>query len=114
MAPGFRKRPAYAVIAVALVLILVPLGLTTAQTAREQVWLQRADTAAQAWAAQRGYALQDVSFDGPDLDIDIEGTGPGPPSSQLLARLRGQLPAGTPVVVNTINGGLVPIGRVPA
>jgi len=33
---------------------------------------------------------------------------------KLLARLRGQLPAGTPVVVNTINGGLVPIGRVPA
>src|SRR5215469_3155611 len=79
--PGFRKRPAYAVIAVALVLILVPLGLTTAQTAREQVWLQHADTAAQAWAAQRGYALQDVSFDGPNLEVDIEGTGPGPPSS---------------------------------
>jgi uncharacterized hydrophobic protein (TIGR00271 family) len=113
-AAGFRKRPAYAVIAAALVLILVPLGLTTAQTAREQVWLQQAATAAQAWAAQSGYALQDVSFDGPDLDVDIQGTGPGPPSSKLLARLRGQLPAGTPVVVNTINGGLVPIGRVPA
>jgi hypothetical protein len=55
-----------------------------------------------------------VSFDGPDLDVDIVGTGPGPPSSQLLARLRGQLPAGTPVVVNTISGGLTPIGRVPA
>jgi hypothetical protein len=55
-----------------------------------------------------------VSFDGPDLDVDIEGTGPGPPGSLLLARLRGQLPAGMPVVVNTINGGLVPIGRVPA
>ena len=114
MAPGFRKRPAYAVIAVALGLILVPLGLTTAQTAREQVWLQHAHTVAQAWVAQRGYALQDVSFNGPDLDVDIEGTGPGPPGSQLLARLRGQLPAGTPVVVNTINGGLVLIGRVPA
>ena len=113
-APGFRKRPAYAVIAVALVLILVPLGLTTAQTAREQVWLQHADTAAQAWAAQRGYVLQDVSFDGPNLEVDIQGSGPGPPSSHLLARLRGQLSAGTPVVVNTINGGLVPIGRVPA
>ena len=113
-APGFRKRPAYAVIVAALVLILVPLGLTTVQTAREQVWLQQAATAAQAWAARSGYALQDVSFDGLDLEVDIEGTGPGPPGSQLLARLRGQLPAGTPVVVNTINGGLVRIGRVPA
>ena len=59
-------------------------------------------------------AGQNVSFDGPDLDVDIEGTGPGPPASLLLARLRGQLPAGMPVVVNTINGRLLPIGRVPA
>ena len=68
-APGFRKRPAYAVIVVALVLIFVPLGLTTAQTAREQVWLQQAATAAQAWVAQSRYALQDVSFDGQDLGL---------------------------------------------
>ncbi len=113
-APGFRKRPAYVVIAVSLVLILVPLGLTTAQTAREQLWLSRASAAAEAWTAERGYVLRDVSFDGPDLHVMIEGTGPEPSSSQLLGQLRGQLPAGMPVVVNTVTGGLVLIGRVPA
>ena len=113
-APGFRKRPAYAVIVASLVLILVPLGLTTAQTAREQLWLRRASTAAEAWTANRGYVLQDVSFEGPDLHIMIEGSGPEPPSSQLLGQLRGQLPSGTPVVVNTVTGGLISIGRVPA
>ncbi len=112
-APGFRKRPAYVVIAASLVLILVPLGLTTAQTAREQLWLKRASTAAAAWAAKRGYVLQDVSFEGSDLHIVIEGSGPEPPSSQLLGQLRGHLPSGTPVVVNTIAGGLISIGRVP-
>jgi uncharacterized hydrophobic protein (TIGR00271 family) len=111
---GFRRRPAYAVIAASLVLIVVPLGLTTMQTAREQVWLDRASTAASSWAAQGGYALTDVSFDGPQLDVLIEGTGPSPPGSQLLAQLRDQVPAGTPVVVSTINGGMLPIGRVPA
>jgi len=35
------------------------------------------------------------------------------PSSRLLGQLRGQLPAGMPVVVNTVTGGLVLIGRVP-
>jgi len=112
--PSFRKRGAYVVIAAALVLILVPLGLTTAQTAREQVWLRRASTVAGAWAAEGGYALEDVSFEGSDLYVAIEGSGPRPSSSQLLARLHGQLPPGTPVIVHAMTGGLVPIGRVSA
>jgi hypothetical protein len=111
---GIRRRSAYAVIAASLVLIVVPLGITTTQTAREQVWLDQASTAAGSWAAQRGYALMDVSFDGPELDVVIEGTGPSPPGSQLLAQLRGQVPAGTPVLVSSINGRLMPVGRVPA
>lgn len=73
-----RKRGAYLVIAAALVLILLPLGLTAAQTAREQVWLRRASTVASAWAAQRGYALEDVNFEGSDLYVAIEGSGPRP------------------------------------
>jgi uncharacterized hydrophobic protein (TIGR00271 family) len=112
-APGFRKRPAYVVIAVSLALILVPLVLTTAQTAREQLWLRRASAAAQAWTAGRGYVLQDVSFEGPDLHVMVEGSGPVPSGSLLLGELRGQLPAGMPVVVNTVTGGLISIGRVP-
>ncbi len=113
-APSFHQRRAYAVIAVSLVLILLPLSLTTAQTAREQLWLTRASATAEAWTAGRGYVLQDVSFEGSDLLVKIEGSGPEPPSSQLLDQLRGQLPAGTPVVVNTVGGDLVSIGRVPA
>jgi len=110
---GFRRRGAYAVVAFCLVLILVPLTLTTAQVAREQTWLKRASQAAAPWAGQRGYALEDVSFEGSELNVAIEGSGPPPPGSQLLARLRGQLPAGTPVVVNSTTGGLQPIGHVP-
>ena len=111
--PGFRRRAAYAVIAACLALILIPLGLTTAQVAREQIWLERASQAAGPWAGQRGYALEDVSFEGSELNIAIEGSGPQPSGSQLLARLRGQLPAGTPVVVDSTTGGLLPIGHVP-
>ena len=43
--------------------ILVPLGVTTAQTAREQLWLDRASAVARAWATEHRYALQDVKFD---------------------------------------------------
>lgn len=66
-----------------------------------------------AWAGQRGYALEDVSFEGSELNVAIEGSGPQPTGSPLVARLRGQLPADTPVVVNTITGRLLSIGRVP-
>jgi hypothetical protein len=94
--------------------ILVPLGLTTAQTAREQASLTQASAAARPWAAEYGYKLLDVRFEGPDLEVAIEGIGPQPPGRRLLIRLRGQVPAGTPVVVDTIAGELVPIGLVPA
>lgn len=112
-AAAFRKRGAYAVIAAFAAGILVLLGLTTAQTAREQTALTRASAAARPWAAAYGYKLLDVRFDGPDLEVAIEGTGPPPPGRRLLARLRGQVPAGTPVVVDTIAGGQAPIGLVP-
>jgi uncharacterized hydrophobic protein (TIGR00271 family) len=111
--PGFHRRRAYAVIAGCLALILIPLALTTTQVAREQVWLTQASEVAGPWAGQSGYALEDVSFDGADLNVAIEGSGPQPPGSELLSRLRGQVPAGTPVVVNSTTGGLLPIGDVP-
>jgi uncharacterized hydrophobic protein (TIGR00271 family) len=109
---GFRRRGAYLVVAASVVAILVPLGLTTAQTAREQSSLNQASAAARPWAAEYGYKVLDVRFEGPDLEVVIEGTGPQPPGPPLLARLRGHVPAGTPVVVETIVGGLVRIGHV--
>src|SRR5215472_4407382 len=112
--PDFRRSTAYAVIAASLALILVPLGVTTAQTAREQLWLDRASAVARAWATEHRYALQDVKFEGSQLNVVIEGAGPNPPSAQLLKRLRGQLPGGTAVVLDTINGRMVLIGRVPS
>ena len=112
--PSFRHRPAYLVIAVSLVLILIPLGITTSQVAREQAWLSHASAVAAPWARAHGYALQDVSFEGSALYVTIEGTGLLPPSPELLSRLRGRLPTGTPVIISTIEGVQVPIGRVPA
>jgi uncharacterized hydrophobic protein (TIGR00271 family) len=113
-AAGFRPRGAYVVIAAFVAAVLVPLGLSTARAAREQAALTQAAVAARPWAAEYGYALRDVRFEGPDLDLVIEGTGPEPPGGRLLALLRGQVPAGTPVVLDTIAGGLVPIGDVPS
>jgi uncharacterized membrane protein len=113
-APGFRRGPAYAVIAMSLLLILVPLGITTTRIAQEQAWLDRAAAIARPWAAASHYTMDDVSFEGSRLDVAIEGTGPGPPTAPLLRALRDQLPPGTDVVVDTINGSRVLIGQVPS
>jgi uncharacterized membrane protein len=111
--PGFHRGPAYAVIAISLLLILVPLGITTAATAREQIWLDRASAIARAWGAADHYALEDVSFQGSQLNVVVEGTGRGPPTARLLRMLHDQLPSGTAVVLDTLNGSRVLIGRVP-
>jgi uncharacterized hydrophobic protein (TIGR00271 family) len=113
-APGFRMGPAYMAIGASLLLILIPLAITTTQTAREQQWLDRASAAADPWAAASGYTLSDVNYEGSVLYVTVEGTGTLPPGSELLARLRGQLPTGTPVVIETIEGAKLPIGDVPA
>ncbi|HYK28486.1 MAG TPA: TIGR00341 family protein [Streptosporangiaceae bacterium] len=112
--PGFRRGPAYVVIAMSLLLILVPLVFTTTQAAREQVWLDRALAIARPWAARRHYTLDDVKFEGSQLHVVIEGTGPGPSAAQLLRLLHDRLPAGTAVVLDTVHGSKVLIGHVPA
>jgi len=97
-----------------LLLILVPLVFTTTQAAREQVWLDRALAIARPWAARRHYTLDDVKFEGSQLHVVIEGTGPGPSAAQLLRLLHDRLPAGTAVVLDTVHGSKVLIGHVPA
>jgi hypothetical protein len=80
--------------------------------AQEQIWLDRAAAIARAWAAGH-YALEDVNFQGSQLHVMVEGTGPGPSTTQLLRMLHDQLPYGTAVVLDTINGSRLLIGHVP-
>lgn len=112
-APGFHKRRAYLVIVASLVAILVPLGIATANVVRLQLWQGRASTVAGAWASDYGYALLDVEFRGSDLVVVVEGTGSPPPTGELLELLRGDVPGGTTVIVNSVTGRRGEAGKVP-
>jgi uncharacterized hydrophobic protein (TIGR00271 family) len=110
---GFRKRRAYAVIVISLVVIAVPLTVTTVRTVLGELWQSRASSVAKQWAGDHGYDALQVGFEGSNLVVLIEGTGPPPPNGELLQLLRGQVPGGTPVVVNTIAGREAKVGEVP-
>jgi uncharacterized hydrophobic protein (TIGR00271 family) len=112
-------------IAISLIPPLAVVGITGAdgdwndalgafQSGREQIWLDRAAATARGWAADGHYAFDGVSFQGSQLNVVVEGSGPGPSTGQLLRRLRHQLPPGTAVVLDTINGMRVLIGHVPS
>ena len=111
--PGFRTRRAYAVIAVSLVLIVVPLTVTTARTVLGHLWQSRASSVAEGWAGDHGYELLKVGYEGANLVVLIEGIRPSPPRDELLERLRGEVPAGTPVILNAVIGQRALVGRVP-
>jgi uncharacterized hydrophobic protein (TIGR00341 family) len=112
-APGFRRRRAYAVIGAATALILAPLAVTTIRIAEVETWRSHAAEVARQWAEPTGYRVIAVDFRGDDLVVVIEGQGSNPPVDELSPMLEGQVPAGTPVIVNTVTGGELDAGSVP-
>ncbi len=111
--PGFRRRRAYVAIAVAILAILVPLVIATRETVREERWKSRAAKAATTWAGSGGYRLIQVDYEGQDLVVLIEGDGAAPDPAALLSDLIGQVPGGTPLIVNSVSGNRIEAGRVP-
>jgi uncharacterized hydrophobic protein (TIGR00341 family) len=103
-APTFRHRRAYLTLAVAVVVILIPLVVTTRQTLELQSRQTSAQSIAQAWANEQGEILAKVEFHGSELLVVVEGPQPPTGTDELLAELRAVLPAGTPVVLNYVAG----------
>lgn len=112
--PGFRRRRAYIAISVSLVVILVPLVVTTARTVLVQVWKGRTAEVARAWVAPTDYDVIGVEIRGSNLVVVIEGNGAQPPVADLLERLMGEVPSGMRVLVNQVSGTVIDAGPVPA
>ncbi len=110
--PGFRRRPVYAVVAVAGLVVVAALAVVTYRTVELNDRLHAADRVGKAWARENGERLLTARFAGETLVFVVEGDGDGSRDPALTGLLRGELPAGTPVVVNRVPGSRREIGDV--
>jgi hypothetical protein len=65
-----------------------------------------------AWAEDNGERLLGVRFDGDALVLIVEDSTDGAGDAELTELLRGEIPTGTPVVVNRVAGRRASIGQV--
>jgi uncharacterized hydrophobic protein (TIGR00271 family) len=106
-------RHAYAVVALASIVVVAGLALTTYRT----VELSNSQAAAKRvgirWADQHGERLIATRFQGDTLVLVVEGNTAGSQDRDLLKLLAGAVPSGTPIVVNRIAGSRDEVGDVP-
>jgi uncharacterized hydrophobic protein (TIGR00271 family) len=102
--PSFHRRPVYAVVAAAGIVIVAALGVLTFRTVQLANRQAAATSVGSAWARDNGERLVLTRFDGDRLTVIVEGDSDGAQDRQLPQLLRGKLPDGTPVVVNRVPG----------
>jgi uncharacterized hydrophobic protein (TIGR00271 family) len=91
MSPRAR-RGAFALIAVAVALICIPLGALTYRSITQAQEVATAASATQAWIGARAYDVDAVAIeDDQTIRITVSGQGELAPASQLVARITTQL-----------------------
>jgi uncharacterized hydrophobic protein (TIGR00271 family) len=110
--PAFRSRPVYSVVALASVLVVAALSLATYRTVQLSDWRDAAARVGTDWARDHDERLVLTRFDGDTLVFVVEGMTDGAQDRLLPGLLRGEVPSGTPVVVNRVAGRRAAAGEV--
>jgi uncharacterized hydrophobic protein (TIGR00271 family) len=92
------RRNAYIVIALATVLVAIPLAATGRTLSWESLAARQARRATTAWLAGKPYYVRLVSVHGDTVSITVTGTGEPPPFPALVQAVRRSV--GRPVTVN--------------
>lgn len=106
-------RHAYAVVAIASLLVVAGLGVTTYRTVQLSNWQTAAKRVGEKWARDNGENLVATRFHGSDLVFLVEGLTDGSQDKKLPGLLDGVVPEGTPIVVNRVAGSRDKVGEVP-
>jgi uncharacterized hydrophobic protein (TIGR00271 family) len=107
------RRRVRVVISAAVAIVLVGLIGVTARTLLLQQWQSRAETVATDWASTRDAEILETQFVGDDLVVTIKGERPIEQAAELPGLLRGEIPQGTPVIVDWVVGRRIAVGDVP-
>lgn len=81
------RRKAALVTGIALVVIVVPLVLSSTRLAQDSLLEATARAETQAWLSGSDYEMVSVSAQGDSVDITIDGSGPIPSTADLAAAL---------------------------
>ncbi len=84
------RRTAGAVIVLAIVLIIVPLGLTSYKVLIDDQLVTEGTSALSTWLSGTDYRIISVSASDGHVGSEIGGSGPVPPMSDLLADLKAE------------------------
>lgn len=109
---SLRRRPVYAVVALASLVVVAALAVLTYRTVQLSNWRAAATRVGSAWAGDHGERLVQARFDGDTLVMIVEGDSDGTQDRELPRLLRGELPGGTPVEVNRVPGLRRSVGDV--
>lgn len=105
---GDRPKPAigsaFFTVVVMSIFVVVALGVTTYRTVVQSNEVSDATRIGKSWAESNDERLIQVEYQGDDLVFLVEGDSDGSDDNQLPKLLKGQLPDGTPVVINRIPG----------
>lgn len=113
-APATRTRAGLALGGLGL-LVVIPLGLSTAANYLVAAWENRVKQVAADWAAaEPGATVTSVRTEARTFHVSVRTPAGLPPVSELLARLDGVVPDGSPVVVETTQGRTIDAGNVGA
>lgn len=94
-------------------LVIVPLVLSTAANYLFATWENRVRQVAAAWlAAEPGAAVTSVRTESRTFHVSVRTPAGLPPVSDLLTRLRGVVPDGSRVIVETTRGRTIDAGEV--
>jgi uncharacterized hydrophobic protein (TIGR00271 family) len=109
---GRQLRRVYSVVGLGAAVVLAGLALTTYRTTRLSDWQQAATRIGSAWASEHSERLVSVRFEGDSLVLLVEGSTGGEHDRELLTLLSGEVPNGTPIVVNRVAGVRARVGDV--
>lgn len=105
---GGRPKPAigsaFVAVLLASVFVIAALGLTTYRTVQKENRISDATTIGTSWAEHHGERLVKVSYQGNDLVFLVAGDTDGRQDRELPVLLEGEVPDGTPVVVERVPG----------
>ncbi|MFE0156803.1 DUF389 domain-containing protein [Nonomuraea sp. NPDC059007] len=112
-APSLSRRRAVLVLGGLGVVVTAALVGSTVANYVFSRWESQVKQVASAWlAGDRDAAVTDVQLQSNTFRIAVRTPGDLPPVADLLTRLRGVVPDGLPIVVQTTQGRLITAGRV--